>query len=121
MKSIPASSARRASARQSGQLADQRSGTVVAVREDEQFAPNTPIFSVLALCIATRSRIDPARVEGPFISSRPAGSLALLRGQAGCLDDLGPFCHLGTVEGIELLGRADQGVKALGRERGLQI
>src|SRR5215831_15575087 len=119
MKSIPASSARRASARQSGQLADQRSGTVVAVREPEQFAPNTPIFSVLALYIATRSRIDPVRVEGPLISGRPAGSLALLRGNAGYLDDLRPFCDLAAVEGIELLGRADLWIEALGRKRGL--
>src|SRR5262249_13120914 len=60
---MPAASARRASARQSGQLADQRSGTQVAVREDEQLAPNTPIFSVLALYMAMRSRIDPVRVS----------------------------------------------------------
>ena len=47
-----------ASARQSGQLADQRSGTWVAERPDEQLAPNRPIFSALALYIAMRSRMD---------------------------------------------------------------
>src|SRR5438552_6398180 len=62
MKSMPARSAMRPSARQSGQLADQRSGTGVAVRDDEQFAPNTPILSALALYMAMRSRIDPVRV-----------------------------------------------------------
>ena len=39
----------RAICRQSGQLASQRSGTSVAVRADEQFAPNKPIFNALAL------------------------------------------------------------------------
>jgi hypothetical protein len=52
MKSRPASSASRASFRQSGQLADQRSGTVVAERPDEQLAPNRPIFSALLLYMA---------------------------------------------------------------------
>src|SRR6266849_2843956 len=63
MKSIPASSAMRASRRQSGQLADQRSGTLVAARPDEQFAPKMPIFSALALYMAMRSRIDPVRAD----------------------------------------------------------
>src|SRR3954468_16655691 len=58
MKSMPASSAILASARQSGQLADQRSGTLVAERPDEQLAPNRPSFSALALYIATRSFIE---------------------------------------------------------------
>jgi hypothetical protein len=49
----------RASLRQSGQLASQRSGTNVAVRADEQFAPNKPIFNALALCISRRLRNDP--------------------------------------------------------------
>ena len=49
--------AMRASARQSGQLADQRSGTLVAERPDEQLTPNRPSFSALALCIARRSRM----------------------------------------------------------------
>ena len=57
---MPAASAMRASARQSGQLADQRSGTLVAERPDEQLTPNRPSFSALALCIARRSRMDGA-------------------------------------------------------------
>src|SRR6187551_3911240 len=57
-KSMPAASAMRASARQSGQLADQRSGTFVADRPDEQLNPNRPSFNALALCIATLSFID---------------------------------------------------------------
>jgi hypothetical protein len=63
MKSMPASSAMRPSARQSGQLADQRSGRRVAVRDDEQLAPNTPILSALALYMAMRSCIDAVRVN----------------------------------------------------------
>src|SRR5262245_37774569 len=63
MKSIPRSSARRASARQSGQLADHRSGTLVAERPDEQFAPNTPIFSALPLYMAMRSASAPVRAS----------------------------------------------------------
>ena len=55
---MPAASAMRAIARQSAQLADQRSGTLVAERPDEQLAPNRPILSALPLCIARRSRID---------------------------------------------------------------
>src|SRR5438477_3705555 len=66
MKSMPAVSAMRASLRQSGQLADQRSGTVVAERPDEQLAPNMPILSALALYIARRSRIDPVRLGKAF-------------------------------------------------------
>src|SRR5579864_9482342 len=63
MKSIPVSSAMRASRRQSGQLADQRSGTVVADRPEEQFAPNRPIFSALPLYIARRSDMDDVRAS----------------------------------------------------------
>jgi hypothetical protein len=53
----------RASARQSGQLADQRSGTLVAERPDEQFAPNTPIFSAFPLYMAKRWCIAPVRAS----------------------------------------------------------
>src|SRR5216683_179706 len=60
MKSSPASSASFASARQSSQLADQRSGTVVAERPDEQLAPNSPILSALSLYIAMRDCMDAA-------------------------------------------------------------
>src|SRR5262249_2811406 len=63
MKSMPAASAMRASFRQSGQLADQRSGTRVAERPDEQLAPNSPILSRFALNIAARSAIDAVRVS----------------------------------------------------------
>src|ERR671911_3233098 len=63
MKSMPAWSAMRASFRQSGQLADHRSGTVVAERPDEQLAPKMPIFSALALYIAARSGNDPVRLN----------------------------------------------------------
>src|SRR5712692_8443149 len=69
MKSMPASSARRASLRQSGQLPDQRSGTLVAERLDEQLAPKSPILSSLALYIAMRSRID--AVAGNVFSTLP--------------------------------------------------
>src|SRR5262245_2514044 len=78
MKSMPAASARRASLRQSGQLADQRSGTMVAERPDEQFAPNTPIFSVLALYIAMRFCIDAVRAStGSSAVSLAAAGLAI--------------------------------------------
>jgi len=56
MNSMPASSAICASARQSGQFPDQRSGTSVTARPDEQLAPNRPSFSRFALYIAARSR-----------------------------------------------------------------
>src|ERR1043165_2048881 len=80
MKSIPARSAICASARQSSQLADQRSGTLVAERPDEQLAPNMPIFSALLLYIARRSAIDPLRL-GTLISGNSCPCVL------GCLDD----------------------------------
>src|ERR1700722_14808395 len=67
MKSMPAWSARRASARQSGQLADQRSGTVVAVRLGEQLAPNSPIFRALPLYMAMRSFMDGVGASTAFL------------------------------------------------------
>src|SRR3954452_12675633 len=63
MKSMPAASAMRASCRHSGQLADQRSGTLVAERPDEQFAPKMPIFSTLPLYMASRSCIAAVRAS----------------------------------------------------------
>src|SRR5262245_41616348 len=79
MKSIPALSAIWASARQSAQLADQRSGTLVAERPDEQFAPNMPILSALPLYIASRSRIDPLRLgTSSTLFSRRSGVRVLL-------------------------------------------
>src|SRR5581483_1063570 len=63
MKSRPASSASFASARQSSQLADQRSGTVVALRPDEQLAPKRPILSALSLYMAIRDCMDALRAS----------------------------------------------------------
>src|SRR6266481_461019 len=57
---MPTSSAILASLRLSGQLPDQRSGTRVTARPDEQFAPNRPILSLFALCIDMRSWRDGA-------------------------------------------------------------
>src|SRR5262245_33394777 len=77
MKSMPAVSARRASLRQSGQLADQRSGTLVAERPDEQLAPNSPTLSALPLYMAMRSCMDAVRANtGVSLSLRlpPVGS-----------------------------------------------
>ena len=67
MNSMPASSAIRASATQSAQLPDQRSGTIVTARPDEQFAPNKPSFSRFALYIAARS---PDPIVGSIAISR---------------------------------------------------
>src|SRR5262245_26270456 len=57
---MAAASAIRASLRLSGQLPDQRSGTSVTARPDEQFAPNKPILSLFELYIAMRSCRDEA-------------------------------------------------------------
>src|SRR2546430_16199812 len=57
---MPTSSAILASLRLSGQFPDQRSGTRVTARPDEQFAPNKPILSLFALCIDMRSCRDGA-------------------------------------------------------------
>src|ERR1700726_3522771 len=70
MKSSPASSASFASARQSSQLADQRSGTVVAERPDEQLAPNSPILSALSLYMAMRDCMDAAAGASTVLSSQ---------------------------------------------------
>src|SRR3954464_12854726 len=100
MKSMPASSAMRASRRQSGQpaahrsgrlggtrrqsgqLADQRSGTLVAERPDEQLAPKMPIFRALELYIATRSRIDTGRSNKTFSIRFPVRSAQTRHGSA---------------------------------------
>src|SRR5262245_51152871 len=76
---MPASSAMRASRRLSGHEPDQRSGTSVTARPDEQFGPNKPIFSALALYMLMRSRMDawgasngrPSVGRGRRDSSRP--------------------------------------------------
>src|ERR1700722_11732589 len=70
MKSRPASSASLAGARQSSQLADQRSGTVVAERPDEQLAPNSPILSALSLYMAMRDCMDAATGASTVLSSQ---------------------------------------------------
>src|SRR5262249_47479025 len=57
-KSIPARSAISASFLLSGQLPDQRSGTSVTARPEEQLAPNKPICSLLPPCIARRAFND---------------------------------------------------------------
>src|SRR5947207_13810716 len=57
---MPTWSAILASLRLSGQFPDQRSGTRVTARPDEQFAPNKPILSLFALCIDMRSCRDGA-------------------------------------------------------------
>src|SRR5690242_10888705 len=95
-KSMPASSAMRASRRLSGQEPDQRSGTRVTARPEEQFGPNRPILSALPLYMAMRSRIEiwGASTPGPPRSAdfRPAArrrqrtashSLPRLRGRVG--------------------------------------
>src|SRR6516225_7207797 len=83
MKSSPASSASLASARQSGQLADQRSGTLVAERPDEQLAPNNPIFSALPLYMAILFLSEAAGASIAFLPvlSRFLARLAFDRGQ----------------------------------------
>src|SRR5690348_4038368 len=63
MRSSPAAAASLASARQSGQLADQRSGTLVAERPDEQLAPNSPILSAWPLYMAMRLAMDALRAS----------------------------------------------------------
>src|SRR3954469_8946255 len=114
MKSMPASSAILASARQSGQLAVQRSGTVVAVREDEQFAPNTPILSALELYMAMRSGIAPGVVSmWGSLGHSTDGALSLLQAHLAGLDDLPPFRHLVAIKDIEFLRRPGQRRKAL--------
>src|SRR5262245_2997804 len=87
MKSMPASSARRAKRRQSGQLADHRSGTVVAERPEEQLAPKIPILSALALYMPMRSGIDAERASTAVsIPAKPTAHpwRRLLRGVLAC-------------------------------------
>src|SRR5215468_6998328 len=74
---MPTSSAILASLRLSGQLPDQRSGTSVTARPDEQLAPNRPILSLFALCIDIRSWRDGAGAStgppgSPFVSGHQA-------------------------------------------------
>src|SRR5579859_5092442 len=79
MKSRPAASASLASWRQSGQLADQRSGTLVAERPDEQLAPNSPILSALPLCMAILLFREAAGANIAFLPVLPLLWLVLWR------------------------------------------
>jgi hypothetical protein len=79
----------RAIVRQSGQLADQRSGTVVAVRAPERFAPNSPTLKALALCIAWR-RCWAGLALDLIIASPGPRSIMLVPSIT--------WCHLATVE-----------------------
>src|SRR5580698_7226633 len=78
MKSMPASSAMMASFLLSGQLPDQRSGTSVTARPDEQFGPNRPICNLLPEYIDRRAAREASWAEtcgactvSPFIDSPP--------------------------------------------------
>src|SRR5437764_1375333 len=77
MNSMPASSAIRARERQSDQLPDQRSGTMVTARPDEQLAPNRPSFSRFALYIAARSPCPIMRSINPLALIPPAQGQSL--------------------------------------------
>src|SRR5580692_8852859 len=81
MKSSPASSACLATARQSGQLADQRSGTFVAERPDEQLAPNRPILSALPLYMAMRFFMDATGASTAFSVCNSCGDITALLGR----------------------------------------
>src|ERR1700761_1306605 len=70
MKSMPASSAMRTGARLSSQVPDQRSGTLVTARPDEQLAPNSPIFRRLPPSSIRRCGND----EFAFGTAIPLGS-----------------------------------------------
>ena len=83
MKSMPAWSAMRASLRQSGQLADQRSGTLVAERPDEQLAPNNPMLNAFALYIAVRCCIDAVWASTAFPLTTKPKRKSGLRSRAG--------------------------------------
>src|SRR3981081_173379 len=124
MKWMPAAAAILASARQSGQLAVQRSGTMVAVRDDEQFAPNTPILSVLALYMAMRSGSAPGVVSMWLSlghSNHAAHLVRLLQAHLARFDHLAPFRHLAAIEGVEFVRRPGQRRKALLGERILDV
>src|SRR5208282_3969638 len=84
MKSRPASSASRANARHSGQVAAQRSGTLVAERPDEQLAPNRPILSALPLYMAMRFFMDATGASTAFsvVETCAANITALVRGSS---------------------------------------
>ena len=73
-----------ASLRLSGQFPDQRSGTRVTARPDEQLAPNRPILSLFALCIDMRSCADGAGASTillPRVLFDTAGTVRLAHGR----------------------------------------
>src|ERR1700761_7823316 len=100
---MPAASAMRAIARQSGQVASQRSGTSVAVRADEQLAPNRPIFRTFWLYISTRWGIDPGAMGvATAVSGMGSSTRCLI-----VLCDLAPSLGL-----LSMTARGGQGVGA---------
>src|SRR5258708_36576999 len=101
MNSMPASSAICARRRQSGQLPDQRSGTSVTARPEEQFAPNRPSLSLFALYIAARSPLPISRSIAASLDTRDFGhSLAEPRRVCQAFDDKWPTrLHHPTVGG----------------------
>src|SRR5262245_46855037 len=76
---MPASSAMRASRRLSGQLPDQRSGTLVTARPDEQLAPNSPICSRLSPYMAMRLRMVASRGRAASLLRSFTGFCSLRR------------------------------------------
>src|SRR6202140_4715425 len=96
MKSSPASSASFANARQSSQLADQRSGTVVAERPDEQLAPNSPILSALSLYMAMRDCMDAAAGASTVLSSQAKAVTHHTTGFGGGVPTSPCGCHDGA-------------------------
>src|SRR5271169_2012306 len=75
---MPASSDIKASFLLSDQLPDQRSGTSVTARPDEQLAPNRPICSVLLPCIDRRelSEAEGACTIGPLTDGTTVAGIA---------------------------------------------
>src|SRR5262249_48958952 len=82
MKSMPASSAMRASRRLSAQVPDQRSGTLVTLRPEEPLAPNNPSLGRLLPSSSMRLRQDEfafctiipqvwRRQDKPIVERRP--------------------------------------------------
>src|SRR5271155_771750 len=83
---MPASSAITASFLLSGQLPDQRSGTSVTARPDEQLEPNRPICSLLLLYIDLRESKEASRVEvcgACTVSPRLTDAISFISRQRG--------------------------------------
>src|SRR3954464_14863219 len=107
---MPASSVISAICRQFAEAASLRSGATVAVRADEQLAPNRPILSALPLCIDSRACRGSVRFTLSIAS--------LFVGQVGRFDHLAPLLDFAAIERVELVRRAGQRIEALRRERG---